>query len=189
MDTKTKKPKPKKKISIPFLKEIVLVAVNLCLIFILFFVVHKLNITAMEIKNLRNSGIEVSSKYAIDTTKARIKENEDKIKFLNNIFVDESRLVSFVGAIDELKRDGLVTGFSFASDKPITDKKTGLDVLPFTIQMVGDTGQINYSLGKVYNLPYLTRDVIVEIEKNSEDSTIEVSYGGYIYVNREFGKN
>ena len=99
-----------------------------------------------------------------------------------------SRLVSFVGAIDELKRDGFVTGFSFASEKPITDKKTGLDVLPFTIQMIGDANQINYSLAKIYNLPYLTRDVIVEIEKNSEDSTIEVSYGGYIYVNRKFGK-
>jgi Tfp pilus assembly protein PilO len=163
----------------------ILIGINILFVLVTIFLVSQMSTKGKEMKELRTKQLatNVSTSTVAQEELEKHKEHSDKVL---SVFPDDDQLIEFVAKIDELKRAGGVTGFSFASDLPIKDP-LGLLGLPVLVEMKGSLDQVNQSVVALQNLPFILRPVKTEIEKN-DDGTFEVRWGGFLYVDQNFGK-
>ena len=150
----------------------------------LIFFVGNLSPQSNEIKRLKSLSVK-QDQTNLGVIQAEILSSKNKADKLLAVFPDESTIINFVKEIDTLKKDKLVTHFSFATQNIIKDK-TGFWGLPFVIESAGSWQQLNATLGNIYRFPYFIRAVSVELKKVSEDE-FSLKYGGIIYVSQNFG--
>ena len=184
---KPKKVKTKRKQSSLFVRIVILAIIDLLCIIILVWLLSKLPEQAEELRGLRS----LQYKASLGDIKAIEKEiatKQEKTDKLNTFFPDEIGLIDFVKEIDKFKNEGIVTNFSFVSDKVVKDKTRVLG-LPLVIEFRGNWPEVDKALQKIQKLPFLIRAVNIEVKKIPDSESINLKYGGVLYVNESFYKD
>jgi len=180
------KKKPKNKEGL-FIKVAILSLANLSCLGALLFLLLNFPEKAREVKILRNTSL---ASLQLDTDALRIELANHKVK-LDKLFAlfpaGEADLLEFINEIDKLKNEGLVTSFSFASNRPVKDR-TGFDGLPIIIEFRGSWNQIDWGLKRLESLPFVVRAINLEISRLSEGA-VSLKYGGILYVDEKFASN
>ncbi len=185
---KVKKTKKRKsKISF-WVKDIILAVVNIGFIVALVIIVGRLPARASRLKFLKNEDLKVTVKGSLDITEVEIESSRKKADKLLILFPDESGLIGFVKEIDDLKEEGIVTRFAFASENAVRDK-TGYYGIPLVIEFAGTWGQIGQALQKIDDLTYLLRAVNIEVIPQPEGDLVQFRYGGFLYVSKDLAKD
>jgi len=184
-EMETKEPKETRTVSVG---AILLIILNFVFVIALAFILSKLPERAKELKNLINQELQAEKAGGEQLVNLEIENTKEKTGKLESLFPDERGLVDFVRDLDELKTQGFITNFNFASKEPIKDK-TGLYGVPVIIEFRGNWIQIGEGLLRLQNLPFLFRAVKIETEFKPEESVIQLKYGGFLYVHENFGKD
>ena len=166
----------------PLFGVFVLLVVDALVLVVYIILIGNMSIKADEVKVLKNT--ELQGTLGSDTTavQADVTASQDKIDALRGRFADELGIVSFVRAIDELKRAGVVTEFSFASDEPVTDT-LGFSGLPYVVSFTGAVVDIDRALRTMQALPLMQRAITVETQTaESGEGAMTLRYGGILYV-------
>lgn len=170
-------------------KAAILVIVNLLVVGGVVFLLDRLESKALEVKKLRSIQLTASHGEPFSALKADVEAAESKTGELLKYYPDSEGLIAFVGEIDKLKAEGVVTGFSFANEEPIKDNRTGAFGLPVLIELKGNWAAIDSALGRIMSLPYLLRSIRIDATPSEEEGLIEFKFGGLLYVDKNFSQN
>ena len=197
LQNEVKKDTPEEKVSKPtkkrtksiWIKDIVLAILNVGFVIGLIYLLNRLPTRANEVKSLRSNAQLVNTagenteilQFELDLTA------EDYEK-LQDLYPDEERLLSFVDEIENLRTNGTVVGFTFASKDPVVDKTKNLG-LPIIIDMEGSWEAISQDIQTIQALPFLFRPVTFDAEEDREDNVVKLKYGGFLYVDESFEEN
>lgn len=185
---KVKVKKTKKKGNNFWVKDLLLAVINLGFIVAIVFLLGKLPIRAGELKALRNADLKMTAKGNIDITELKIESSKEKADRLFVLYPNESGLIDFVKEIDKLKEAGLVTRFSFASERAVKDQ-TGYFGIPLIIDFLGTWEQVDSAISTIESLPYLIRVVNIDVKPQEESNLILFKYGAFLYVDESLAKN
>lgn len=186
-EKKVKEKKKSKNKPVWTLGMVIVILINiLCAAFFLF-LLKIMPKKALELNQLRNQSLKMSEQENPDVLANQLQLVQPQMTQIEAVFPDEIGILSFVKEIDKLKKEEVITRFSFVSDKPVKDK-TKLLGLPIVIEFKGDLSQINKGLEKVRDLPFLIRAINIQLNKNA-DGLLELKYGGILYVSESFGEN
>lgn len=163
-------------------------AVDLICVLMLIVLLRFLPRKAEEIKNLRSLGLKAAIQTDVKKVEAEIAGSKLKTDKLKAFFPDENGLIDFVKEIDKLKKEGVVTHFSFVSNSVVLDK-TKLEGLPMVIEFRGNLSQVDQALQKLQEAPFLIRAINVQIKKEADKDSFDLKYGGILYVSETFAKN
>ncbi|KKU12350.1 MAG: hypothetical protein UX19_C0002G0057 [Candidatus Woesebacteria bacterium GW2011_GWA1_45_8] len=171
------------------MKAAALAVINLIVVAGVVFLMGKIQTKAQAVKRLRSIQVGVVRGDAFSALKTDVEEAEAKTKQIIEYYPGSQGLIDFVGEIDKLKAEGLVTGFSFANEEPIKDR-TGSLGLPVLIEIKGNWSQIDSALSRVMGLPYLLRPIRVDAQPQEEEpGLIQFKFGGFLYVDKNFSQN
>ena len=171
------------------LKVTILAIINLVAVAAIVFLLDRLQLKAQEVKQLRSIQLSATHGEPFSALKANVEEAEAKTGELVKYFPDSQGLIAFVGEIDKLKAEGVVTGFSFANEEPIKDK-TGSFGLPVLIELKGNWSTVDSALGRIMSLPYLLRAIRIDVSPAlDEPGLIDFKFGGFLYVDKNFSKD
>lgn len=152
--------------------------------------------TVILLQNISNISLEIKKGRSLKTNVAEInnkfveadleshKTDAEKLKIL---FPDDTQLINFVREIDTLKKEGVITSFSFASDNAVKDK-TGFVGLPVVIEFKGSLVKVDEALNKIQSLPIMLRAITTELRRLPEN-IVTLKYGGFLYVDEKFNQN
>jgi len=171
------------------LKAVVLALINLIAVAAIVFLLDRLELKAQEVKRLRSIQLSATRGEPFSALRTDVEAAETKTGELVKYFPDSQGLIAFVGEIDKLKAEGVVTGFSFANEESIKDK-TGSFGLPVLIELRGSWAAVDSALGRIMSLPYLLRAIRVEVSPSLEDpALIDFKFGGFLYVDKNFSQD
>lgn len=148
-----------------------------------FYLLIKLPQKAGEIKEIRN--LQLRESKDIEIAKTEVESSKTKYETLNSYLPDEEGVLNFIGKVDELKRQGIISNFSFSSSDVLKDK-TGNLGLPFIVEVGGGWEQIKKAIEALEKIPYLIRAVQIDAQKASEEDFINFKYGGFLYVAEDY---
>ena len=168
-------------------KAAILALINLAAVVGIIYLAKQLPIKAAEVNRLRSEQLSIGAKNA-DLIKKDIEENKDKSDKLLALFPDDSGLVNFANELDKIRKEGKVTGFSFANNEAVKDK-TGSLGIPVLIELKGTWPEIDNDLIKVQNIPFLLRAIEIDAAPAVEEGQVDFRFGGFLYVSQSFGKN
>ncbi len=172
--------KKKLKKNIPFLPEIVGFVAVFILILINIFVLNKITPLAAQIKAKRSEIANKTSTDALSSASSRLERNKEKLETLEEMFVDDESFIVFIKDISNLKSQGIIDDFQFKGDTTVKDKATNYEAYPFTLTINGDITKISAGLTRIKRLPYIFRDIVIDIERT--ETGFSFQYGGYLYV-------
>ena len=171
------------------LKAVVLAVINLIAVAAIVFLLDHLELKAQEVKRLRGIQLSATRGEPFSALRTDVEAAETKTGELVKYFPDSQGLIAFVGEIDKLKAEGVVTGFSFANEESIKDK-TGSFGLPVLIELRGSWSAVDSALGRIMSLPYLLRAIRVDVSPSLEDpALIDFKFGGFLYVDKNFSQD
>jgi hypothetical protein len=171
------------------LKAAILAIINLLVVAAIVFLLNRTSLKAQEVKRLRSIEVSASHGEPFSALKTDVETAEAKTSELVKYFPDSEGLITFVGEIDKLKAEGVVTGFSFANEEPVKDK-TGALGLPVLIELRGSWTTVDSALGRIMSLPYLLRTIRVEASfVPDETGLIDFKLGGFLYVDKNFSQD
>lgn len=197
-----KKPKDEKS------RLIIKVSILGAIIFILFVglltLLGRLPLIANEIKNVKTETASVSDEK-LRELEQQLTTAQPKVEQISKFFPDESGIVDFIGEIDKLKAEGVIDSFSFANGAAVMDKSKSY-ALPVLIEVKGNINRISSAIERIQSLPYIIRAVNIKISTaetleiegeegeivivpDTSGDTLELKYGGLIYVDEDLGKN
>lgn len=189
------KPKKNKKVKIDekdygkrlTTRAVVVLGINLVGIITLMIILGKLPAKAVELKGLKNSILTVEQSSEVNFADLELKSNKELAEKLLVLYPDEVGLINFVQEIEKLKKQGIVTNFSFANQTPVRDRTKYLGI-PIAIEIKGNWHQISDVLVDLQELAYLFRPVSMSTQPDSENGLIKVRYGGFLYVDESLEK-
>lgn len=169
-------------------RSIILNVFSIILIVVTLSLAKTLDGGAAKVSRLRSDKAlaQESSEFAILQLEAN--RSKEAVEEIRSRFVGESGLLDFIGSFDVLRDQGVLTSFSFSSNKSVTDKTKNLG-LPFVVEAVGDQAQIDNALSSVHGLPFLLRPVNIDIARSSADGLLSVRYGLVVYVNENINQD
>lgn len=166
------------------------VAVLLVLNFVLFIstiiLLRNISDKSVEIKrgrSLKVGASDIKNKFLL----ADLESHKNQAEKLENLFPDDTKLINFVREIDLLKKEGVISSFSFASENVVNDR-TGYPGLPVIIEFKGSLEKVDGAMRKIQNLPFIIRSVTVDLRR-LPDNTIVLKYGSFLYVDEKFNQN
>ncbi len=165
----------------------ILAVVNVLFLIGIFALTQQLDKSGQELKKLRTEKLVQESHATDEVAEQELATAREQYRVIAEAFPDEDQLLEFVTSLDDLKRQGLIRVFSFASDTPLKDKN-GIYGLPILIELAGSGEQISEGLRSLEALPFILNSVKVEVA-TSEDGSKTLRYGGFLYVDQEFSKN
>lgn len=171
-----------------WVKDILLAVVNIIFLVVTVVLLGMLPQRGAEFKKLRTVFIQASEKSEVEIAKLEIDASSKINDSLAALFPDEAGLVEFAKEIDKLKEEGLVTSFSFASEKAVRDQ-TGQFGVPIVIIIEGSWSQVGDAMQKLQGLPFMLRAVSIDAERVPEGNLISFRYGGFLYVDESLAKN
>ena len=142
---------------------------------------------ALEVKSFRSEQLGISAQNS-EIIKRDIEESKELADKLFSLFPDDEGLVNFANELDRIKAEGKIVGFSFATEEAVKDK-TGSIGIPVLIEIKGTWAEIDTDLQKIQKLPYLLRPIQVSAAPAPEEGLIDLKFGGFLYVGKDFGKN
>ncbi len=144
----------------------------------------KLGNTATQVQNTRTELARYTpvNTEAVKTELGKIKDQESSLK---STFPKEIALVDFINNVSNLKSDNILKNFSFPSDNVVKDK-TGFSILPVLFNFQGSIADINTSLKKLSDLPYLIRPADYKLTISEASNSATLDYGGYLYTDENF---
>ena len=168
----------------------ILVFVNILCLVGIFQTANFLSIQAAQAQKIRQNNVlsQTSSQQVV--LQSELDKYKTQADSLENLFPDDTTVVNFVLAISDLKSKGQITDFAFSTPNstPVKDN-LGLLGIPISITIDGDINTINSGLQSVNSLPYLIRPLVLDIEAASQSGQLEAQYGGFLYVDQNYGKN
>ncbi len=185
---KVRKSKKKRGSKRWWVKDVLLAVVNIIFLVVTVVLLGMLPQRGAEFKKLRTVFIQASEKSEVEIAKLEIDASSEINDSLAALFPDEAGLVEFAKEIDKLKEEGLVTSFSFASEKAVRDQ-TGQFGVPIVIIIEGSWSQVGDAMQKLQGLPFMLRAVSIDAERVSESNLISFRYGGFLYVDESLAKN
>ena len=165
----------------------ILAFINLIGVFGIIYFNRKIPEKALEVKAVRSEELGASAQSQ-ETIKQDIAEHQELSDKLFSLFPDDEGLVNFANELDRIKVEGKIVGFSFATEEAVKDK-TGSIGIPVLIEIKGTWAEIDSDLQKIQKLPYLLRSIQVEAKPAEEEGLIDIKFGGFLYVGKDFGKN
>lgn len=186
---KVKKPKVEKAPTKKrwWLKDLILALVNLSFLVFLMVLIGMLPKRAIEFRQLRNAYVIASAKSEIEIAELEIERSRQKADELINLFPDEAGLADFAKEMDKLKEQGLISSFSFASERAVRDQ-TGYFGVPIVIRFQASWSQIGQGLGQIEELPFVIRVVSIESSRIPEGNLVDFKYGGFLYVDESLAE-
>jgi len=169
-------------------KDVTLGIINLICIVFLIILLTKLPAKARELQKLRLEDLRNQENPVVGL--GNIEAQKIKVQELENLFLDETGVVKFVGDVERLKSENpAIQKVTFANQKAVKDK-VGLSGVPIIVELSGDWTSIGKAIGSIQALPYLFRPVNVSSKPSLEDpNVILFDYGGILYVNDGLGEN
>lgn len=152
-------------------------------------ILGKLPSLGNKIKDMRTANLSKIESADVAVLQANISQNQGKISELEDLFADEQSILDFINQIDILKREGVISKFSFESNDIIRDKTNNFGLKIF-IEYRGEPPRVNAALKKLGELNYLIRIESAELVKtNDETGTIILRHRGILYVNENISQN
>lgn len=171
-----------------FISVIVVGVIDILCILGILILSNKVAQEAEQIHELKVEKLKAEQKSLSSITTEELEKYKPDVEKLAKYYPDDETFLELVGKLDELKRQGLFTNYSFAADEAIKDK-TGNLGLPVLFDIKGDRVLIENSLKSIYELPFLIKPIRLEITRSEVDGSFSVRYGSFLYVENEFGKN
>ena len=168
-------------------KLIIFNIINVILLASLGFMLQKLPKDAEKVKELRSASVASHAESDIGILQAELDKNRENINKISEIFVDDSKFLSFISSVDQLKASGLISNFSLPVTKPVADSNKNLG-LPVSMTFSGTQEQVNQALIEVHTLPFILKPVNLDIDVVPEGNIV-VRFGGFLYTHEEFNKN
>ena len=163
---------------------IVLIGDFLAIIFLIIILVRMQSV-ADQIKTVRSESASFTP-VNIEAVKAEILKTKDTQTKLKLVFPKELELVDFINRINAIKSDAVLKNFSFPSDNIVRDKGGNIG-LPILLSFSGKIDDINASLQKVNDLPFIIRAIDFKLSVSPDSSgSASLDYGGFLYVNENF---
>jgi hypothetical protein len=171
------------KTHVSFLK-IILIFVSLHIVFIilLLVIIQAIHGQVTAIKTLRTESVRIQSGSTNETIDQILASQKNDIDTIESFVPDEDHVVDFIQVLDDLKGNGIIKDFSFASDDLVKDT-LGQMVLPFYIELTGGYDAYIQGITRINSLPFLTRIVTVEYRTN-ETTGNSARIGGVLYVQK-----
>ncbi len=168
--------------------DIILGVINFITIVLLIYLLTRLPIKSKELQAEKITELKTQSNSL--TKYSSLQSDLEKATLLNSLFLDQSGIVDFVGAVEKLKGgSSSIQKVTFASQLAVKDK-LGIYGIPVVIELRGNWQTIAPDLEKIQALPYLFRPVNITVLPEKDDPTVIIfNYGGILYVNDKFGKN
>lgn len=170
-----------------WIKDIVLASVNFLFLAGILILLGMLPAKGKEFKQLRNRYEIASAKSEVEIAEFEIQDSSQKADELIAIYPKQSGLADFAGQMDLLRGEGLITNFSFASEKAVRDR-TGYYGVPLVIRLSGTWDQISQGLSRIEELPFLLRAVNVEAVLTPDGNLVDYKYGGFLYVDESLAE-
>ncbi len=180
-------------------KDIILGIINIILISATLFIVF----VSLPAKSLEYNKLKfdiLKNDAGVTAQKNELEPHTDRAEDLAGLFLDESGVVDFVKAVEDIKKEEpVIVKLTIPNQKAVKDK-TGMYGIPVAIEMRGTWQEIDRALQKINTLPYLFRaakfDVAPPRTVTSTGETIvvnpnvlDVTYGGLLYAKEELAKN
>lgn len=169
-------------------KLIILGIINLVFVITLAFILGNLPQKTVQLKALKSQILKAQNTQGSRLLMLDIENNRQKSQFLDELLPDERGLINFVRDIDRIKTQGVIVSFSFGGKEPVVDK-TGFLGIPIIITLRGSGDEIASALDQIQELPYLIRAVKIDSDYQESEDVINFKYGGFLYVDEEFGQN
>lgn len=163
----------------------VLIVTDILCLFGIFHLGSGLDAQATEAQKLMSQKIQNSTQNQSQILESELEKYATQIETLQKYFPNESSIVDFISAINNLKNAGIISNFSFVSDA-VKDKQ-GFVGIPVTVDVVGDINVVNSGFSAVVQLPYLIKPVVLSINQ-SADGVVTAKLGGFVYVDKNFGQ-
>lgn len=144
----------------------------------------QLDKSAIELKKLRTEKLAKQSAASNTVALGELENFETEIESVLAEFPDQNSILEFINSLDNLKRQGTILQFSFASDEALKDS-TGTLGLPVLIEIKGNQENINNGLKAISELPVILKPVKTELTR-AEDGSFTLRYGGFLYVDQKF---
>ena len=164
---------------------VMLLIVNCIVIVFMAFLAVRLPSKANEVKQVRNVSLQSRSGGDLASVNRVLASATDKIALMNQYIPDENGIVTFVQKLSDLKKEGVISTFTFASEEPVKDR-LGFIGLPILVEIQGDQSVQTASLQKIMALPYFIRLITVEYRSLGEEESPILRLGGVLYVNQTF---
>lgn len=136
-----------------------------------------------EIRELRNTSLQISAGQDESALNRLLLEHDTSIRQLEATIPPESQVADVIAAFEQLKNNGTVTNFSFASDTVVRDR-LGFSALPVLIETGGTDVEIENKVREITAVPYLVRIVTYEERPKVDSSERSVRLGGVVYVRK-----
>jgi hypothetical protein len=183
--------KQKKKINFKLSKSTLSViglnSINITLVILTIVLLNTISHSAQKVKAAKNENLLSQEKTYKEALSSSLTSQNQKISTIEKSLLDEEGFSSFASTLNSLKNEGTISEFSFLSETPTKDK-AGLWGFPILIKSQGSQQSINAFLNKYDSLPYLKRAINVKLTVN-EDSSLNLEYGGFIYVSENLISN
>jgi Tfp pilus assembly protein PilO len=153
-----------------------------------FLLLGRIAAIANSIYKLNGEKIVAEQKSNAGLVKQEIENHKEDADKLFSLFPSNDKLLEIIDQMDQLKRDGLIAQYTFVSDTPVKDK-SGYQGLPIMFDITGSVEGINNALKKINDLPFILRDIKMEIKELPKAAGYTVKYGVILYVDEKFDKN
>ncbi len=166
-------------------KTLLLLIGDLLALILLIVILVRTQKLASDIKDVRSQSAGFTP-LNVERVKNEIATQKDSEKRLKALFPNELQIVDFISQVNQIKSDGILKNFSFPTDNVVRDK-TSFTGLPILFTMSGKIQDIDNTLKRLNDLPYMIRsvDVKLTLAKDASASAI-LDYGGFLYVDENF---
>ncbi|KKQ73775.1 MAG: hypothetical protein US96_C0053G0006 [Candidatus Woesebacteria bacterium GW2011_GWB1_38_5b] len=142
---------------------------------------------AQELKKARVHEINTDLKTNEKAIEEELVKLEEKYTKILPVFPTVDTILDFINLKESLVTNGEVKSFTFAGEGVIKDR-LGLGGLPVLAEAEGDINKINQALTKIGSMPYLIREIKIELGQEATGS-YKLRYGGFLYTDENFTQN
>lgn len=135
---------------------------------------------AEELRTLKIAQINSDAKTNVKIIEDELSKLEEKYSKTLSVFPTSDTILDFINQKEELKAKGVVSDFAFAGEEIVKDK-LGLPGFPVLVQARGDQAKLNAAIEAINSLPFIIREVKVEVTKDASGSYV-LRYGGFLYT-------
>lgn len=168
------------------LKIIAINIVSAILIIIIFVLLNKLSDLGVALKEIRSERFVSQGESEAAVLRSEIEKNQSKIDELEALFVNRSDFSNFIGVLNVLQNEGIVTSIIPSGNDPVQNSKKQLGI-PIAIELQGTKDQINSALMRIYSEPVLFSTINTELEIGAESAVLKLNI--FLLTDEQFSQN
>lgn len=168
------------------LKIIVINVVSGLLIIAIFVLLNKLSDLGEALKEIRSERFVSQGESEVAVLQSEIEKNREKIERLESLYLDKSSFADFIGVLNTLQTEGVITRIILSGEDPILNSKKQLGY-PINLVLEGTEEQINTGLERIYAQPVLFSTINSEIEIGAERAVLRLNI--FLLTDEQFSQN